>query len=137
MQSQVNTSDPLQLPQPLLSEPEKFTERQIRAARRQWVTLRHGMVRACGHKIDLSRQPRNNCEWCWEAWLKTSDGLLVVLHETLVNKGLAALKAQYGNKLVKMFKRFLDKELQQVDKIEPALYTESVEEITNEENTSQ
>lgn len=92
-------------------KPERPSEKQIRAMRRQFITIMHGTVRACGHKIDISKQPKNNCEFCWEAYFKTTDNLLVTLHEFLVTRGLPALRAQFGDKLVKQFSRFLDREL--------------------------
>lgn len=91
--------------------PPRYTAKQMGAMRRQFMTITHGTVRMCGHKINLSKQPNNNCSACWYAYFKTVDGLLVTLHETLVTKGLPALKAQYGDKLVKQFARFLDAEL--------------------------
>ena len=117
-------------------KPERPTEAQIRAMRRQFVTLRHGTVRACGHKIDLSRQPKNNCESCWEAWFKTTDNLLVTLHEHLVTRGLASLKAQFGDKLVKQFARFLDRELNQQQEQETNGVPEETEGSTEAEGGS-
>lgn len=93
--------------------PPKLTDKQMRAMRRQYITINHGRVRACGHKINLSKQPNNNCDSCWKAYFKTVDNLLVTLHEYLVTQGLPALKARYGDKLVKKFARFLDNELNQ------------------------
>jgi hypothetical protein len=108
---------------------KKITEQEMRAMRRQFVTIRLGTVRACGHKIDSSKPPKNNCEWCWEAYFKTNDNMLVTLHEFLVTRGLPAFRAQFGNKLVKHFARLLDRELnvrkaEEVDTEAPVPYNE-------------
>ncbi len=114
-------------------EPKQYTETELRAMRRAYVTLRHGTVRACGHKTDLSRQPKLNCDSCWTAWLKSSDGLLVKLHEELVTLGLPYLRATYGHKLVQKFARFLDNELNRKDDI--AVHTEEREGSQTEGNS--
>ena len=93
--------------------PPKLTRKQIGEMRRQFMTVTHGTVILCGHKLDVKNQPKNNCPPCWEAYFKTGENRLVVLHDTLVTKGLPALRAQYGDKLVKQFARFLDNELYQ------------------------
>lgn len=63
-------------------------------------------VTACEHKY-TGQPPRLNCSDCWNAFFKTSADV-TGLHAELVEGGIPALKAKYGNKFVKAFARMLN-----------------------------
>lgn len=94
------------------SKPEQLTRKQIGQLRRQYFTVTHGTVRACGHKATFSKtkQPNNNCIHCWEAYFFTSVDLEGI-HVVLTQSGAPALIKQRGTKFVKMFHGFLSAKL--------------------------
>ena len=105
--------------------PEKLTEKQLGQLRRQYVTITHGTVKACGHKAKFAKDkdPSNNCVSCWAAYLATSVDLEFI-HTLLTTKGVKALIAIRGKKFTKMFHGWLSSNLL------PALAAE----INKEEN---
>ena len=92
--------------------PREYTRKELGQLRRQYVTINHGRVKACGHKAKFSatQQPKNNCVDCWEAYFLTSVDLEGV-HVVLTKQGVRALVAQRGTKFVKMFRGFLSAKL--------------------------
>jgi hypothetical protein len=95
-------------PTPTPPAPEKLTRKQLGQLRRQYVTLTHGRVKACEHLARFSKDhdPKNNCVYCWEAYLMTCVDLDFV-HAVLTQKGAKALVAIRGTKFVRMFHGFL------------------------------
>ena len=95
-------------PLPPAPPPEKLTKKQLGQLRRQYVTVVHGVVKACGHKAKFAKdkQPNNNCVSCWEAFFMTSVDLDFI-HAVLTQKGGKALVAIRGTKFTKMFHGFL------------------------------
>lgn len=94
-------------------KPETLTAKQIGQLRRQYITVVHGTVTACGHKAKFSRNnmrdakvPNNNCASCWEAFFMTSVDLEGI-HTILTKSGASELVKQKGLKFVKMFSGFL------------------------------
>lgn len=92
----------------------KLSRKQIGQMRRRYMTTVHSTVVACEHKFNANRIPSNNCFWCWQAYFKTSVNL-EVLRQILILDGPSGLNAKYGEKYVKMFKRFMEDELSNRD----------------------
>jgi hypothetical protein len=92
--------------------PEKLTKKQLGQLRRQYMTITHGTVKACGHKARFSKDhdPKNNCAPCWAAYFATSVDLDLI-HAVLTQKGVKALVAMKGTKFTKMFHGFLASQL--------------------------
>ena len=90
------------------ADPAKLTRKQIGQLRRQYVTVVHGTVRACGHKAKFSatKQPTNNCVDCWKAFFVTAVDLEAV-HKLLTEQGVKALEKKYGTKFMRNFHGFL------------------------------
>jgi hypothetical protein len=104
-------------PAPPEQAPEKITRKQIGQLRRQYITVVNGVVKACGHKDNFTRNerregkiPSNNCVYCWEAYFLTSVDLDLV-HTVLSTRGVPALVAMKGKKFTKMFHGFLSSKL--------------------------
>jgi len=94
------------------SPKQELTRKQLGQLRRQYVTIVHGTVKACGHRARFSatQQPKNNCVDCWEAYFLTSVDLEGI-HVVLTKQGVRALIAQRGTKFVTMFRGFLSAKL--------------------------
>jgi hypothetical protein len=92
--------------------PDKLTRKQLGQLRRQYLTIVHGEVKACGHKAAFSRDhdPKNNCIDCWSAYFATSVDLDFI-HTVLTQKGVKALVAMKGTKFVRMFHGFISSQL--------------------------
>lgn len=113
-------------PEAPAAPPEKLTRKQLGQLRRQYVTITHGRVKACGHLARFSKDhdPKNNCTGCWGAYLATSVDLEFI-HTVLTTKGVKALIAMRGTKFAKMFHGWLSSNLlpalaAEVDKELPA-----------------
>jgi|SRR6185295_9895296 len=91
--------------------PRVLTRAEIGKLRRQHITIVKGFVTACEHSYDPNRPPRNNCFWCWQAFFRLSQDLVTLHEELRVPGGVQAVKSKYGEKFVKMFKRFISDEL--------------------------
>ena len=93
-------------------KPEQLTRKQIGQLRRQYFTVQHGTVKACGHKAKFRKdhEPNNNCAHCWAAFFATSVDLDLI-HAVLTQKGVKALVAMKGKKFTKMFHGFLSSQL--------------------------
>lgn len=76
--------------------------------RKRYVTIQHPIAKSCGHKLDLSRQPRHrNCDNCWANWLN-SNGPTVQTAEELIAAGNEKLIiALQGPKFLHNVKKFL------------------------------
>ena len=105
-------------PEAPAAPPEKLTKKQLGQLRRQYVTITHGRVKACGHLARFSKDhdPKNNCVYCVD---------LEFIHTVLTTKGVKALIAMRGTKFAKMFHGWLSSNLlpalaAEVDKELPA-----------------
>ena len=114
MDSLEQTTNPQEVAEPEApaAPPEKLTAKQLGQLRRQYVTVTHGRVRACGHLARFSKDhdPKNNCISCWGAYFSTSVDLDLI-HAVLTTKGVKALIAMKGTKFTKMFHGFLSSQL--------------------------
>ena len=88
--------------------PREYTRKELGQLRRQYVTIVHGTVKACGHsaKFSKDKQPNSNCMECWKAYFMTSVDFEGV-HVILTQKGAKELIKQRGTKFTKMFHGFL------------------------------
>ena len=111
-QMEQNLTNSTEEPEMPAAPPEKLTRKQIGQLRRQYLTITHGTVKACGHKATFSKDhdPKNNCIDCWSAYLETSVDLEFV-HTILTTKGVAELTKIKGKKFVRMFHGFLSSQL--------------------------
>lgn len=107
-QTAVSTSEP----EAPAAPPEKLTRKQLGQLRRQYMTINHGTVRACGHLARFSKDhdPKNNCIDCWQAYFVTSVDLDLI-HTVLTQRGVKALIAMKGTRFTKMFHGFLSSAL--------------------------
>ncbi len=114
MDSLEQTTNPQEVAEPEApaAPPEKLTAKQLGQLRRQYVTVTHGRVRACGHLARFSKDhdPKNNCISCWGAYFSTSVDLDLI-HAVLTTKGVKALVAMKGTRFTKMFHGFLASQL--------------------------
>ena len=98
----LGASKPVPQPEPTL--------KQVREWRAANFTVRHSIVNACGHKIDL-RVPPSNCEDCWTAFFSVSPEGVASVHNLLLEGGTKAVIAMHGKKFTRQFGRFLQKKL--------------------------
>lgn len=107
-----NLTETVAEPEAPAAPPPTLTKKQLGQLRRQYLTVVHGTVRACGHKakFDKTKQPGNNCVHCWGAYFATSVDLEWV-HAVLTEKGVPELVKQKGLKFTKMFHGFLSSSL--------------------------
>lgn len=96
------------------TKPPQFTKKQLGQLRRQYVTITHGTVRACGHaaKFTATKQPNSNCVDCWKAFFMSVVDLDNV-HKMLTEQGVKVLEKKYGIKFVRNFHGFLATALNQ------------------------
>jgi hypothetical protein len=107
------SADPI--PQPGEHKHQVLSRKQLGELRRRYLTIVHGVVRACGHKAKFSstKQPTNNCVDCWTAYFASTDATgkpivdLLGVHKLLTEKGVKGLESQYGTKFTKNFHGFL------------------------------
>lgn len=86
---------------------KELTEKDWRAIRRLYVTVRLNTVEPCGHKLDPSRDPRGNCPYCWFVFFQTHGELVQTADEMFQKVGSQGLETLRGKKFVKNFLRFM------------------------------
>jgi len=93
----------------LNAEPQKpLTERQFRQLRNLYFTVRHTLVKECGHKIDMINEPRHrNCETCYWAWFSAHGELVQVADRALQEQGKSFLVKMRGRHFYEMFVRYM------------------------------
>jgi len=92
----------------------KPTEREIRAWRAANWTVKHPIVKACGHRIDLRHAPRHaNCKHCWQALFEVGFNAQEMerLHNLLMNAGSKFVVKLYGKKFLQAFGAWLKEKL--------------------------
>jgi hypothetical protein len=86
-----------------------LTQTEIRKLRRQFITVVHPRVAACGHKHVADKQPRHrNCPHCWFAWFQNHGELVQTtdeLHST--EGGIAMILQLQGAKFLRRFRQFM------------------------------
>jgi hypothetical protein len=92
----------------------KPTESEVREWRARNWTVRNPKVKACGHNLSLLSLPSHaNCYDCWEAFLTNNPDGMSMVHKVLMEQGTQGAVKLFGKKLVKMFGKYLKKQLLQ------------------------
>ena len=98
---------------PVLPKAPEYTRKQIGEMRRRFITVVHDTVSSCGHKFRKDAQPKNNCFDCWYAYFKLGVNMADIHQQLSIPKfGVMVVTREYGAKFVKMFRRFLAVELE-------------------------
>jgi hypothetical protein len=87
---------------------KKITLGDIKKLNKLYTTVQHPRVKACMHRLDLSRQPRHrNCETCWFAFFQNHGEVVQQLDE-MHNLGKTdEIIMLQGIKFYKMWRRFM------------------------------
>lgn len=81
--------------------------REYKKMMRQFFTVQHKRVAACGHKF-TGQEPRTNCQFCWFAYFNENGEFTKSLDELWRSpNGKNMLPALRGAKFTKMFLRFM------------------------------
>jgi hypothetical protein len=78
------------------------------------MTIKHPIVKACGHKLDMHHEPKHsNCEHCWRALFEVGFNAQEMdrLHSLLMNAGSKFVVKLYGKKFLKAFGAWLKEQL--------------------------
>jgi hypothetical protein len=104
-----NYPEPTLVTLPNPEEPQKeLTEGERKLLRKQYVTVQLPRVLACGHRLDLSRQPRHrNCEHCWFSWLNEHGEIVQQLDEMFTQHGPELIIQLQGIKFYNMWRKFM------------------------------
>jgi hypothetical protein len=91
------------------AEPPKMpTPAEMRKLRKQYVTVQHPKVVACGHSLDLSRQPAHtNCESCWFAWFQNHGEVVQQCDEMFQADGGVLIVQLQGKKFLHRYLQFM------------------------------
>lgn len=102
-------SEPVPIPEDVkpAGPPKQLTEKEFRMLRRIYVTVRHNTVEPCGDKLDINREPRNNCPYCWFVFFNSHGELVQTADEVFQKEGRDALVSLKGTKFVKNFLKFM------------------------------
>ncbi len=84
-----------------------FTEKTIAMLRGKYFTVRHVLLTDCGHRIDMTNEPKTNCENCWFQWLNRHGKLVETADQFFREYGKPRLVAMRGAKFVRNFLRFM------------------------------
>jgi hypothetical protein len=87
--------------------PKQITESQLRELRGKYFTVRHDVVKECGHKIDRMNEPSIGCEWCWWTWFSGHGELVKTTDEALQEHGKEFVIKLRGRRYLKYFLRFM------------------------------
>lgn len=100
---------PVDNPTIQMVEPEKvLSEGELKNYRKQYVTVVLPRVLACGHRLDLGRQPRNkNCEDCWFAWFNEHGEICQQLDEMNTAHGDDVIVQLQGVKFLHRWRQFM------------------------------
>lgn len=90
-------------------QPQKeLTEGELKKIRKAYVTKQHPQVIACGHSLDLDRQPtQRNCEHCWFAWFNNHGEVVQQLDEMYTSGKTDEIIILQGIKFYKMWRKFM------------------------------
>ena len=84
-----------------------FTEKTLAMLRNRYFTIRHILLKDCGHKIDAINFPKRNCQTCLYTWFNHHAQLVQTAHEFYQQYGKERLIALRGEKFVKAFLMFM------------------------------
>ena len=106
--------------------PPKMTRKVWKEMMRIHFTVRRPIVKSCGHKINITSDPRNNCPDCWFAYFSNNKPMTEIADDCFRNAGRDILERSRGKKFTRMFLRFMATVVR--------FQKESEEKKTNEEN---
>jgi len=94
---------------PPAAKPEVITRKQFKEYLRWHFTVRRSIVKACGHKINLTSfaDPRHNCDSCWFAYFQNNGQMTQIADECFQNAGRDVLERSRGKRFVKYFLRIM------------------------------
>ncbi len=101
----VAVSETSPVPQP--EKPVIFTRKMFKEYLRWHFTVRHGVVKACGHKFSETQDPRHNCDSCWFAYFNNNKTMTEIADDCFRNAGRDVLERSRGKKFVRYFLRFM------------------------------
>lgn len=87
--------------------PPQPTQREIGRARRQYLTKTFGKVIKCGHSFHPTNDPRLGCEYCWEAFFMTHEGVRVGVQSIIEAFGEPQLIKVRGERFTKEYRKFV------------------------------
>lgn len=84
-----------------------FTEKTVAMLRNKYFTVRHVLLKDCGHRLDMINFPKRNCQNCLFQWFNCHAKLVETAHEFYQQYGKERLIAMRGEKFVKAFLMFM------------------------------
>lgn len=87
-----------------------LTKAEYKKAMNAYWTIRHSIVKACGHKFDhnpLVTPKHRNCDECWLAYFNTNGEQTQIAEECLAKEGPEILEKIKGKQYVKRLYWFL------------------------------
>jgi hypothetical protein len=89
-------------------KPPELTPELLRRLRGKYFTVRHPLLKDCGHRLDMINEPRHrNCENCWFQWFNSHPGLVEVADQMFRTQGKVAIEGMRGKRFVRMFVRYM------------------------------
>lgn len=84
------------------------TPGKMKKLRKQFITVQHPKVAACGHELDLSRQPvHKNCDTCWFAWFQNHGEIVQQCDEMFQADGGKMIIQLQGKKFLHRWRQFM------------------------------
>ena len=87
--------------------PPKMKRKVWKEMMRIHFTVRRPTVKSCGHKINITSDPRNNCSDCWFAYFQNNKSMTQIADECFTEAGRDVLERSRGKKFTRMFIRFM------------------------------
>lgn len=87
--------------------PPKMTRKVWKEMMRIHFTVRRPIVKSCGHKINITSDPRSNCPDCWFAYFQNNGQMTQIADECFTQAGRDVLTQSRGKKFVKYFLMFM------------------------------
>jgi hypothetical protein len=95
-----------------------------KAVKARLETRRLPTVRGCGHKIDISKQPKHrNCQACWTAFFRNQPALAENIAKNFADQGPFPIMWTHGRKFLVRFMEYATL-LAKVEALKQASYTE-------------
>ena len=105
---------------PLPEAPKPPTRKEWGKIMRLFFTVQRGRAKQCGHrlgvveyspdgnhKVRISAEPRDNCEFCWFAFFNANADMVATADQCFGEEGEATLVRIRGKKFTKNFKKFM------------------------------
>ena len=82
------------------------TQSDVKKYNKELVTRQLPVSNGCLHKFNPNHSPRIGCDNCWFIWFNSNKELVELFHQRY-KENKQKLIADYGNKTVKQFTRFM------------------------------